>query len=110
MIDGLPFLYQPSKGTVIHVAKEGVEVVKSWSADGTIMAFVDGDERDYEPDYILRRRSVQLIVASSPKGTNLKWIKQLGLGASVIQLVVDLWSQEELLITGLVPSTTSTLD
>ena len=106
MIEGHPFLYQPSKGTVIHVAKEGVEVVKSWSADGRIVAFVDGDELDYEPDHILRIPSVQLIVASSPKGANQRWIKQLGQGSFVTQLVVDLWSQEELLITGLVLSIT----
>ena len=102
MIDGHQFLYQPVNGTVYHVSEEGVDVVKSWSTKETIVAFVDGDEEDYKPDEFLRRRSVQLIIASSPKGSNMKWIKQLGPYSSFTRLVVNLWSQEELLITGLV--------
>ena len=34
-----------------------------------IVVFIDGDREYYEPDYILRRRSVQLIVALPPRGT-----------------------------------------
>src|SRR6266567_8066446 len=105
MIEGRPFLYQAIGGSVYHVSEKGVEAVQSWSPKETIVAFVDGDKRDYEPNEILlRRRSVQLIVASSLNGTNQKWIKQAGHGSSVTKLAVNLWSYEELLLTGLVLS------
>jgi hypothetical protein len=47
MIEGRPFLYQ---------AKEGI----------------DGDKENYEPKGFLIRESVQLIVASPPKGVYRK--------------------------------------
>jgi hypothetical protein len=113
MIDGRPFLYQAPQGTVYHVAEDGVEAVGLWSSKEKIVALVDGDEAGCKPDEILRRSSsVQLIVASSPKGVNpeQKWIKQIGHGSSIIKLVVNLWSREELLLTGLVLALLSTLD
>jgi hypothetical protein len=66
------------------------------------VALVDGDEKNFEPNDILIHDSVQLIVASFPKRENLKWIEQSGQGSSVTQLVVKLWAQEELFLTGLV--------
>jgi hypothetical protein len=53
---------------VYHVSEDGVEVVESWSSPEDIVAFVDGDTGYYEPDDMLRRGSVQLIVPSSPRG------------------------------------------
>ena len=110
MIEGRPFLYQAKGGTVYHVAKEGVEVIRSWRSNEEIVAFVDGDERDFEPEEILLRTTVQLIVAVSPKGTFRKWTEQMGHGSFVTEIAVKLWSQKELLLTGLVLASLSTLD
>jgi hypothetical protein len=86
MIEARPFLYQ------------------------TTVAFVDGDKGDYEPNGIFLGSSVQLIVASSPKGAYPKWPKLIGPGSFVTPLVVKLWSYKELLLTGLVSALLSTLD
>jgi len=102
MIEGCPFLFQAMQGTVYHVSEKGVEVVRSrsWSPKETIVAFVDIDRANHEPDHILRDRSVQLIVASSPKGTNQPWANQAGFLISITQLVIQLWSDKELFLTG----------
>jgi hypothetical protein len=100
MIEGSPFLYQSVDGTVYHVAEEGIQAVELWSSQEEIVAFVDGD-KSYDPKEILVDHSVQLIVASSPKGAHAKWIKQIGPGSSVTALVVKLWSDKELFLTGL---------
>jgi hypothetical protein len=111
MIEGRTFLYQAIGGSVYHVSQKGVEAVHSWSSEETIVAFVDGDKGDYEPNgMILICHSVQLIVAPSPKGAHQKWIKQTGHGSSDTTLAVKLWSHEELLLTGLVLALLSTLD
>jgi hypothetical protein len=104
MIEGRPFLFQSMEDTVYHVAEKGVEVVQSWSSKETIVAFFDGDsEKNHEPKRMLTRlSSVQLIVASSPKVSSEKWIKQAGDGSHFNRLAINLWSQEELLIAGLV--------
>lgn len=81
-----------------HVAENGVEVVKSWQSDEKIVALIDGDRNGFEPEDFLINDSVQLIVASSPKVTSEKWTKQTDL----TELAFKLWSQEELLLTGLV--------
>jgi hypothetical protein len=111
MIEGRPFLYQEAFGTVYHVAEKGVEVAKklSWSSNETIVAFVDGDE-SFAPHYMLRHPPVQLIVASSPNEQNRNWIKQAGPGSFVTTLVVELWTQKEFLLTGLVLALFSTLN
>ncbi len=100
MIEGLPFLLQDNNGDIYHVA-EDVKVIKSWSSDEPIVAFVDVDS-GIIPKNEISRFSVQLIVASSPKGTYTKWAKQLGPGSRVAQLAIKLWSPKELLLTGLV--------
>jgi hypothetical protein len=109
MIEGRPFLYQTRTGTVYHVAENGVDAVQSWSSDEPIVAFVDGDKRDYEPDEIIQRRSVQIVVASFPSGINKRWMKQIS-GSFFTELVVKLWSPRELLLTGLVLALLSSLD
>ncbi len=110
MIEGRPFLFQATRGTVYHVAEKGVEVVQSWSSKEAIVAFVDGDMGDYEPDDILIRHSVQLIVASSPKGAYKKWTKQTGHASVVTRLAIKPWSREELSLAGFVLVLLSTLD
>jgi hypothetical protein len=109
MIGGRPFLYQAREGAVYHVSGKGVEAAESWPSEETIVAFVDLDKK-YEPNEMLRRRSVQMIVAASPKGTSQKWIKYIGHSSSVTPLVARLWSQKELLLTGWVLALLSTLD
>ena len=101
MIEGRPFLFQPTTKTVVHVSKEGVTVIESGpSLNETIMAFIDADEKDHTPKNILFHDSVQLIVASSPRGTDESWIKQATPRLSITKLVIDLWSYEELFLTG----------
>jgi len=101
MIEGRPFLYQARDGAVYHVDKS-VEVVQSWKSRDAIVAFIDGDKGDYEPKGFLWRPSVQLIIASSPKGANRKWTKKMAGKWFILKLVTKLWSLNELLLTGLV--------
>jgi hypothetical protein len=110
MIEGRPFLYQAMQGAVYHVAESGVEAVESWPSKETIVAFVDCDNMNYDPGLILCKPSVQLIVASSPKGADQTWTKQLGPGSFMTVLAAKLWSRKELLLTGLVLALLSTLD
>ena len=111
MIEGRPFLYQaPIDGTVYHVAEKGVEVVQSWSSKETIVAFVDCDEGNSEPNRFLMQYSVQLVVALYPDRANFKWTDQTGDGSFVSILAIKLWSFGELFRTGLVLAIVSTLD
>ena len=81
-----PFLYQAMDGTVYHINQKGVQVIRSWSSEEEIVAFVDGN-KDYEPDFILFHSKVQIVLASSPKGANQRWmpVKQIG-RVKVLQL------------------------
>ena len=109
MIEGRPFLFQTMQGTVYHVAEKGVEVVQSWPSDETIVAFVDADEY-HKPQRFLFCDTVQIIMASPPKGTSADWTKQAVLGNSITELVTEPWSYKELLLTGLVLALLSSLD
>ena len=109
MIEGCPFLYQDPNRNVYHVSENGVSAVQEWLSNKSIVAFVDGDE-NYKPNAVLLRSSVQLVVASPPKGANDKWPEQAGQHVSVTNLVVNLWSPKELFLTGLVLTFLSTLD
>jgi hypothetical protein len=112
MIDGRSFLFQARGGAVYHVGKTGVVVAQSssWSSHETIVALVDGDEENSAPNQILRHRSVQVVVASSPKVENERWIKQLGSGSNVSIFLMELWTAQELFLTGLVLALLSTLN
>ena len=50
---GRPFLFQANKEYMYHVAEDGVEVVQSRPLDGTIVAFVDGDPKNSDPQGFL---------------------------------------------------------
>ncbi len=107
LIEGCPFLYQTKGGTVYHVAQNGVEAVRDWPLENPkthIMAFVDGDKGDCEPKEFLFYPSVQIIVATSPRGVNQKWVWQAESDYETIfaKLATDLWSPQELFLTGLV--------
>ena len=99
MIEGRPFLYQASDGTVYHVNENGVEAIQVWLSDEVIVAFVDGDEKNYDPKHMLRRDTVQIILASSLSGTDRGWMKQVG---GVTTFATELWSLHELFLTGFV--------
>jgi hypothetical protein len=108
MIEGRPFLYQALDGTVYHVNENGVQAIDSWSSVEEIVAFVDADDDSYRPNLMLLNVNVQIILATSPRGANQKWIKQAG---HVKRIATKLWSARELFITGFVPGLLlSTLD
>ena len=99
MIEGCPFLFQDTGGTVYHVNENGVNSIWSWPSKEYIVAFIDGDKKNYEPKKMICKRPVQIIMASSPKGTEGDWIKQEG---GVTTLATELWSLRELFLTGFV--------
>jgi hypothetical protein len=72
MIEGCPFLYRARDGAIYHVNENGVKEISGWSWSSTekIVAYVDGDEGHYESTFTLRNPEVQIILASSPRGTN----------------------------------------
>jgi len=73
-------------------------VIESWSSKEEIVAIVDCD-KGYEPNHMLMRRRVQIVLASSLKGANQPWMKQTAL---VTVLATKLWSARELFLTGFV--------
>ena len=105
LIAGRPFPYQTTDGTVYHVTHNGVEAIRlSWLPEAPIMAFVDGDKGYTEPRDIIRHSSVQIVMATSPKGSYQPWLKQLLLGSITCftELAISLWSPCELFLTGLI--------
>ena len=101
MIEGRAFLYQAQNKIVYHVNEEGVNAISSWPSDEDIVAFVDADGVDYEPDYMLRKSSVQIILVASPKGGRSRWAGQMRTGL-IKRIATDLWSPRELFIAGFV--------
>jgi len=99
MIQGCPFLYQATNGTVYHVHEKGVQAIESWLSNEKIVAFVDGDKEDHQPDDMLMAHEVQIVLASPPKGAHQQWMKQKP-GGTV--LATKLWSAHELFLTGFV--------
>ena len=98
MIEGRSFLYQGLDRIVYHINENGVQAIQSWSSD-EIVAFVDGDMESYGPSVMLLDDRVQIILASTPKGANGKWIKQAG---CVTVIATELWSPHELFLAGFV--------
>ncbi len=97
MIEGRSFLYQDLDRTVYHINENGVREIQSWSED-EIVAFIDGDKKNYEPRTMLNTK-VQIILASSPKGASEKWTEQIG---GIKAIVTELWSPHELFLAGFV--------
>ena len=100
MIEGRPFLYQAKNGTVYHVNEKGVQAIKSWPSNESIVAFVDADSNNYEPDYMFLQDGVQIILAAPPSCASARWIKQANYDVNII--ATKLWSRDELFITGFV--------
>ena len=61
-------MYQDRGGNIYHVNHKGVEVITSWSSPEGIMAFVDSDNKNHDPAFMLSHPMVQIVLASSPKG------------------------------------------
>ena len=99
MIEGRPFLYQAWDGTVYLVNEKGAKAIQSLPLNENIVAFVDGDEDNYDPNYMLRCGGVQIILATSPSGANRGWIKQAD---DVTIFATKLWSPHELCLAGFV--------
>ena len=87
MIAGTPFLYQTINGTVYHVS-DAIIAINTWQARKAIVAFVDADRAVVEPREIIRQPSVQIIAASSPRGTRQSWLKQMGNSLIPLKLAV----------------------
>jgi hypothetical protein len=100
MIEGCPFLYQTINGTVYHVS-DTITRIHSWASTGAINAFIDADSNLFEPQaFIWSNRWIRIIMASSPKGADQKWMKQLPNTSFVHKYVAALWSPSELFLTG----------
>ena len=103
LLEGRPFHYQTIDGIVCHVTQKGVDAIpSSWSPETPIVAFVDADSGESEPNDVLEYSLVQIIVASSPKGAYQKWMKQASTELIITKLAMSLWSPSELYLTGLV--------
>jgi hypothetical protein len=100
MIEGRPFLYQANNRTVYHVNEKGVQPIKSWPSNENIVAFVDADTNNYEPDYMFFHGRVQIILAAPPRGASARWIEQANYNVKTI--ATKLWSRDELFIAGFV--------
>jgi hypothetical protein len=98
MIEGRSFLFQDLERIVYHINEAGVQVMRGWSS-GEIVAFVETDEENYEPRTMLLENDVQIILASSPKGTAKKWTKQIG---GIYKMVTKPWLPHELFLAGFV--------
>ena len=102
MIDGIPFLYQSTGGTVYHVA-DAITTITSWSSrNGDIDAYVDTDEKNFVPQRFICCLWIKIIAATSPKGTDQHWMKQTD--NAPIAFATKLWTESELLMTGFVIS------
>ena len=99
MIEGRPFLYQAQNGIVYRVDAKGVQVI-GLPPNEHIVAFVDGDKDDHEPDHLLLNNKVRIILTSPPKGSRARWINQAAGHVKVI--ATKLWSEHELFIAGFV--------
>jgi hypothetical protein len=104
MINGEPFLYQSLRGTVYHVS-DTITTINSWpSGSGDIVAYVEADEKKFEPQMFMRHPQVKIIAASSPSGTNQPWLTQMGNVGFPLTLATALWTDSELFVTGFVIS------
>jgi len=103
LIAGRPFLYQTKDRTVYYVGQNGVQQISYWLSEIPIVAFVDDDEGNGEPEDFICCHPVQIIVASPPEGAspNKKWMNQLSYDTTFTTLATSLWSPEELFLTGL---------
>jgi hypothetical protein len=89
------------QGDVYHDSQKGVEAIWwHWSPKTHYVAFVDGDKENSEPEESLFNPLVQIFVASFPKGTYQRWIRQASPYTIITNLATRLWSPRELFLTG----------
>ena len=104
MINGEPFLYQSLGGTVYHVSDIVTTITSLPSGPADIVAYVDANEKKFEPQMFIRRPWIKIIAASSPSGTDQPWLKQMGNIGFPLTFATALWTDTELFITGYVIS------
>ena len=104
MIDGKPFLYQSLGGTVYHVSDIVTTITSLPSGSEEIVAYVDADEKKFEPQMFLRHERVKIIAASSPSGTHQPWLTQMGNTGFPLTFATALWTDRELFVAGFVIS------
>ena len=79
-------------------------MIWTWSSTEEFVAFVDGDKEDSEPDDMLIKERVQIIMASPPRDASERWIKQIRrVKILATSIPSKLWSPRELflLVAGL---------
>ena len=81
---------------------DSITLIQSYSPEEHIVAYVDADTASYAPNNILINRLIQIVLASSPKGTKQRWMSQYS--RLVKTYISDLCSPGELFLTGLVIS------
>ena len=104
MIQRRPFIYQTLDGDVYEVSDTCVSIDKHWSPTAPITAFLDADSDSFTLRPFLNHPYVQLILASSPKGTSSSYLRQLAQDGIMMRFVAALWSPNEFFLTGFVPS------
>jgi hypothetical protein len=75
---------------------------KHWSPTALITAFLDADSDTFKLKPILNHPYIQLIAASSPKGSSLPYMRQLAQNSTMLRFAAALWSPSELFLTGFV--------
>lgn len=83
------------------LSRRWIGLINSWSLEEPIVAFVDADvdTDSYAPKDVLIGSRIQLVIISPPKSWNQKWTTQYG---TLVKLyITDLWSAQELFLTGL---------
>ena len=104
MIERRPFIYQTLDGDVYEVSDTCVSIDQHWSPTAPITAFLDADSDSFKLQPFLNRPYVQLILASSPKGTSSSYLRQLAQDGIMMRFVAALWSPNEFFLTGFVSS------
>lgn len=99
IVSGIGCLFRTIGGSVYHVA-ESITVVDEWSG-GPIIAFCDLDGKSEPPRFLTESKKIQIIAASSPGGAGEKWLDTVGDSPYIRKLISTLWSQQELILTGL---------
>lgn len=78
MLEGVPFLYQTIQGDIFHVA-DSITLIKSWSSEEPIVAFIDADTASHVPKDILIDHSNSLnIITQGLESTMDKAVRQIG--------------------------------
>jgi hypothetical protein len=104
MINGEPFLYQSLRGTVYHVSDTITKITSLPSGSGDIVAYVDADEKKFEPQMFIRHPRSRLLRPHHQGAQHQPWLKQMGNVRFPLTFATALWTDSELFVTGFVIS------